>query len=45
MRDHRASQNSFIGREAQLKQFRDVLDRPYEHRDQVIFNISGQGGI
>ena len=45
MRDHRANQDSFIGREAQLKAFRDVLTVPFDQRSQVIFNISGQGGI
>ncbi len=45
MREYRASQNSFIGREAQLKMFRDVLTESYEDRKKVIFNISGQGGI
>lgn len=45
MRDHRASQKSFIGREAQLKEFRDVLTKPYDQRNKVIFSISGQGGI
>lgn len=45
MRDDRSSQNSFIGQEAQLKMFRDVLTESYEDRKKVIFNISGQGGI
>jgi len=45
MRDHRANQDSFIGRETQLKAFRDVLTIPFDQRSKVIFNISGQGGI
>jgi hypothetical protein len=45
MRAHRVSQNPFIGREAQIKAFRGILNTPYDHRDKVIFNISGQGGI
>ncbi|MDZ8054124.1 MAG: hypothetical protein RMX68_019480 [Aulosira sp. ZfuVER01] len=45
MRAHRATQKSFIGREAQIKLFRAILSTPYDQRNQVIFNISGQGGI
>lgn len=45
MRDRRASQNAFIGRENQIKVFREILVAPYNQRDRVIFNISGQGGI
>lgn len=44
MRD-RASQNPFVGREYQLQVFRSMLSTPYDSRDRVIFNISGQGGI
>jgi hypothetical protein len=41
----RTSQLSFIGREAQLQQFRSVLATPYEKRDCFLFSVSGQGGI
>lgn len=41
----RAVQSSFVGREAQLQQFRSVIATPYSERDRFIFNISGQGGI
>ncbi|MBW4512941.1 MAG: hypothetical protein KME64_41600 [Scytonematopsis contorta HA4267-MV1] len=45
MRDRRANQNSFVGREAQLKAFQGILNTPYDQRNKVISNISGQGGI
>ena len=41
----RVSQPSFVGREAQLQQFRNALATSYGERKRFIFNISGQGGI